>query len=199
MVTALVPSLVPASQGALLSLNIQFPSPAHPREGVQHRNEPAGLPVPCAGGMCLGGYCQPPTEAAGSRGEERYIPQHVARRQPWGPGSPPCPLAASLRICLLQRGVQLSPHLSPGFGCGQELLPLPYPHPPPPLKHHLACSWRGVACRVQINNHRAPNKITGGWRGAPCVPQQEIPWDGRHRSGANGGLQGRKYYLRGQP
>lgn len=62
LLTAPVPSPAPSShqhQGTLPALNIQLSSPSLPCEGVQHHNEPAGLAVPCAGGMCLGGFCVP--------------------------------------------------------------------------------------------------------------------------------------------
>lgn len=62
LITTPIPSPVSSRhqhQGSLLALNIQFPSPSPPCERVQHSNEPAGLPVPCFGGMCLGGWFVP--------------------------------------------------------------------------------------------------------------------------------------------
>lgn len=162
-------SPVPSShqrQGTLPALNIQFPSPSPPCEGVQHGNEPAGLPVPCAGRLCLGGCCM--SASCRSRWEQRRAasPPYTAERWPWGPVSPSSRPTGPL-ILLLQCGVQPSPHLSPRFGSGQELLPLPYPHSPPPLKHQLACSLRGAACCTRINTIRPQTRSHRGLGGLP--------------------------------
>lgn len=143
LLTAPVPSPAPSShqhQGTLPALNIQLSSPSVPCEGVQHHNEPAGLPVPCAGGTCLGWMLRASLLQKQLGGDESHVPQHMAEQWPWGPGSPSSPLAALLCICMLQCGVQLSLHLTPRRGSGQEMLPLPYPHFPPALKYQLACS-----------------------------------------------------------
>lgn len=86
------PSLAPSShqhQGTLSALNIQFRSPSPPCEGVEHGNEPAGLPVPCAAGMCLGRCCMPAScSSAWEHRRGQPHPQHTVRWWPWGPGSP---------------------------------------------------------------------------------------------------------------
>lgn len=59
--------------------------------------------------------------------EESHIPQHTAKRWPWGPGSPSPRLAALLCVRLLQCGVQLSPHPTPRLGYSQEPAPSSQP------------------------------------------------------------------------
>lgn len=152
-IAASVPSLVPSShqhQGTLPALNIQFPSPSPPCDRVQHRNEPVGPPVPCAGAggdTRLGGCCVPACCRGGweqRRGEPRPPPHSQAMAL--GTRVTFLPLPAGHASACCNAGFS-SPCISPpGLGSGQELLPLPYPCSSSPLEGQLACSLRGVAC-----------------------------------------------------